>query len=154
VVFLEHELLYGDEFPVVQAEYRLGEAAVLRTGSDWTLVSFSRPVKFCLEAAEVVSKHGIECEVIDLRTLRPLDMGTILRSLSKTKKVLLVEEGWPYSGITSEIMARINEEGWEFLDHPPLRICALDVPLPYAANLESMCLPTTDKIVTKLLAVG
>ena len=151
VIFLEHELLYGDEFPVTEEKYEIGKAAVIRSGSDWTLVSFSRPVKFCLEAAEILANHGIQCEVIDLRTLRPLDMDTILNSLKKTNKILLVEEGWPYSGISSEIMARINEEGWNSLDHPPVRICALDVPLPYAANLESMCLPTTDKIVKKLL---
>jgi len=147
VVFLEHELLYGETFEMDDQEYRIGEAAILRQGSDVTLVSFSRPLKFCLEAATELDKSGISCEVIDLQTLRPLDIRTILKSLSKTKRVALVEEGWPYSGISSEIMAQINEHGWDYLDERPLRLCALDAPLPYAANLEHECLPSTKKII-------
>lgn len=151
VVFLEHELMYGEEFPVLNHKCQIGKAAVLRSGNSVTIVSFSRPLKFCLEAAEDLMKHNIDCEVIDLRTLRPLDMETIIASLRKTGKIIIVEEGWPYAGIASEIMARINEEAWDLLDYQPIRICALDVPLPYADNLEKMCLPSKEKIVTTVM---
>lgn len=145
VVFLEHELLYGEEFAIDETEeYVIGKAKVLREGTDVTLVGFSRTVKLCLSVAE--SLNDVSCEVIDLRTLRPLDMDTIITSLRKTKRIVIVEEGWPYAGIASEIMAQINEHAWDLLDHPPQRICALDVPLPYARNLESLCLPSVDKV--------
>jgi len=149
VVFLEHELLYGEEFEMGQEKvHQIGKAEVVREGQDITLIGFSRTVGICLEAAN--RSQSISCEVIDLRTLRPLDMDTIIKSLAKTKRIIIVEEGWPYAGISAEIMAKINEQAWHMLDHQPQRICALDVPLPYAANLEKLCLPSAEKVLAAI----
>jgi pyruvate dehydrogenase E1 component beta subunit len=150
VVFLEHELLYGDAHEVPEGEHvvEIGKAHVAREGSDVTIVAFSMQVKFALEAAEALAKDGIDAEVIDLRTIRPLDMPTIVRSLQKTNRVLCVEEGWAYAGIGAEIAAQINEQAFDYLDAPVLRVCAEDVPLPYAANLEKLALPSVEKIVS------
>lgn len=149
VVFLEHELMYGTEFSLGdESNYQIGKAACVRAGTDVTLVAFSRTVGLCLEVAEACKNYS--CEVIDIRTLRPLDIGTILASLKKTKRVIVVEEGWPYSGIASEIISQIIEKGWEYLDSAPSRVCAMDVPLPYAENLEKQCLPSVRKIIDKI----
>lgn len=151
VVFLEHEIGYGDDFEVdTEMDADIGKAAVVKDGYDITIVSFSRIVGTCIEAAINAEKQGISCEVIDLRTLRPLDIDAILSSLKKTHKLLVVEEGWGFAGITSEIITQINEKGWDLLDAAPQRVCALDVPLPYAKNLEAMCNPSMQKILDKI----
>ncbi|HET9428548.1 MAG TPA: pyruvate dehydrogenase complex E1 component subunit beta [Allosphingosinicella sp.] len=150
VVFLENELLYGQSFDVPKLDdyvLPIGKARVVRDGSDVTLVSYSIGVGVALDAAERLAGEGIEAEVIDLRTLRPLDKATVLRSLAKTNRLVCVEEGWPVCSISSEIMAIAMEEGFDDLDAPVLRVTNVDVPLPYAANLEKMALIKADDVV-------
>ena len=150
VVFLENELLYGQSFDVPTAgDYVLpiGKARVAREGRDVTLVSYSIGVGVALEAASLLAEQGIEAEVIDLRTLRPLDRETVLASLKKTNRMVCVEEGWPTCSISSEIMAIAMEEGFDDLDAPVLRVTDEDVPLPYAANLEKMALIRVESVV-------
>jgi pyruvate dehydrogenase E1 component beta subunit len=156
VVFLENELLYGQHFDVpVIDDYVLpiGKARIMREGTDVTLVSYSIGVGIALEAAEKLAGVGIEAEVIDLRTLRPLDKQAVLSSLSKTNRLVVVEEGWPTCSISSEIMAVCMEEGFDDLDAPVLRVTNIDVPLPYAANLEKMALIKVDDVVKAAKAV-
>jgi pyruvate dehydrogenase E1 component beta subunit len=156
VVFLENELLYGQHFDVpVIDDYVLpiGKARIMREGTDVTLVSYSIGVGIALEAAEKLAGEGIEAEVIDLRTLRPLDKQAVLSSLSKTNRLVVVEEGWPTCSISSEIMAVCMEEGFDDLDAPVLRVTNIDVPLPYAANLEKMALIKVDDVVKAAKAV-
>ncbi len=143
VVFLENELLYGQSFDVPKLDdyvLPIGKARVVREGRDVTLVSYSIGVGVALEAAEKLAGEGIDAEVVDLRTLRPLDKATVLASLAKTNRMVCVEEGWPVCSISSEIMAIAMEEGFDDLDAPVLRVTNVDVPLPYAANLEKMAL--------------
>src|SRR6187549_3566173 len=143
VVFLENELLYGRHFEVAQLDDHvlpIGKARIVREGSDVTIVTYSIAVGLALEAAETLAGEGIEAEVIDLRTLRPLDKETVLKSLAKTNRMVVVEEGWPTCSIASEIIAICMEEGFDDLDAPVLRVCNEDVPLPYAANLEDLAL--------------
>jgi pyruvate dehydrogenase E1 component beta subunit len=143
VVFLENELLYGQSFDVPKLDdYTLpiGKAAVVREGRDVTLVSYSIGVGVALEAAGTLAEEGIDAEVIDLRTLRPLDRATVLASLAKTNRMVCVEEGWPVCSISAELMALAMEEGFDDLDAPVLRVTDEDVPLPYAANLEKLAL--------------
>ncbi|WP_375429325.1 pyruvate dehydrogenase complex E1 component subunit beta, partial [uncultured Sphingomonas sp.] len=150
VVFLENELLYGRSFDVpVGDDYVLpiGKARIVREGTDVTIVSYSIGVGVSLEAAETLAGEGIEAEVIDLRTLRPLDREAVLKSLAKTNRVVVVEEGWPTCSIASEIMAICMEDGFDDLDAPVTRVCDEDVPLPYAANLEKLALIDSAKIV-------
>ena len=149
VVFLEHEMLYGHEFDVPEGDYviPIGKAKVRREGADVTLTAHSRMVGYALEAAEILAKDGIEAEVIDLRTLRPLDHETILTSVRKTNRIVSCEEGWGPMGVGAEIVARVVEHCFDDLDAPPLRVHQEDVPLPYAANLEALSLPGVDKIV-------
>lgn len=150
VVFLENELLYGRTFEVPKlAEWVLpiGKARVMRPGKDVTIVSYSIGVGLALEAAEKLTGEGIDAEVIDLRTLRPLDKASVLKSLSKTNRMVVVEEGWPTCSISSEIIAICMEEGFDDLDAPVLRVTNEDVPMPYAANLEKLALVSSDKVV-------
>ena len=143
VVFLENELMYGQHFDVPQVEDYLlpiGKAKVVRPGKDVTLVSYSIGVGVALEAAQQLMGEGINAEVIDLRTLRPLDKQTVLESLRKTNRMVVVEEGWPVCSISSEIIAIAMTEGFDDLDAPVLRVTDVDVPMPYAANLEKMAL--------------
>ena len=148
VVFLENELLYGRSFEgVVPDILPLGQAWVVREGTDVTLVSFSIGVDYALQAAEVLAEHGIRAEVIDLRTLRPLDTQTILTSVAKTHRLITIEEGWPFAGIGAEITALVMDQGFDELDAPVVRITGADVPMPYAANLEKLALPSVEKIV-------
>jgi len=153
VVFLEHEMMYGAEFDVPEVEdwiVPIGKAKIRREGTDVTLTSHSRMVGFALKAAEELAKDGIEAEVIDLRTLRPLDHETIIESVKKTNRIVSVEEGWGPMGVGAEICARVIEHAFDYLDAPPLRVHQEDVPMPYAANLEALTLPTVDKIVAKV----
>ena len=150
VVFLENELIYGQSFELAQLDDHvlpIGKARIVREGSDVTIVSYSIGVGFALEAAEELAAQGIDAEVIDLRTLRPLDTQTVLESLAKTNRLIVAEEGWPTCSIASEIIAVCMVEGFDHLDAPVLRVCNEDVPLPYAANLEKLALIDTPRIV-------
>ncbi len=155
VVFLENELLYGQHFDVPEGDVVLpiGKARAMRAGSDVTLVSYSIGVGVALTAADALAKEGIEAEVIDLRTLRPLDTQAVLDSLRKTNRVVVVEEGWPTCSIASEIIAVCMEQGFDDLDAPVLRVTNEDVPLPYAANLEKLALIKADDVVKAAKAV-
>ncbi|WP_225206183.1 pyruvate dehydrogenase complex E1 component subunit beta [Novosphingobium huizhouense] len=149
VVFLENELVYGRSFDVPQIDefvLPIGKARIVRPGRDVTIVSYSIGVGFALEAAETLAAEGIEAEVIDLRTLRPLDKATVLESLARTNRMVVAEEGFPVCSIASEIIAIAMEEGFDSLDAPVLRVCDEDVPLPYAANLEKAALIDAGRI--------
>ncbi|APE28791.1 pyruvate dehydrogenase complex E1 component subunit beta [Aurantiacibacter gangjinensis] len=156
VVFLENELVYGQSFEVAQLDDHvlpIGKARIMREGSDVTIVSYSIAVGVALDAAEDLAAEGIEAEVIDLRTLRPLDKETVLESLAKTNRVVIAEEGWPTCSIASEIVAICMEEGFDHLDAPVTRVCNEDVPLPYAANLEKLALIDKDKVIAAVKKV-
>jgi pyruvate dehydrogenase E1 component beta subunit len=149
VVFLENEMVYGWQFEVPEGEHivPIGKAAVKRAGKDVTIVAFSIAVKYALEAAEALAKEGIDAEVIDLRTIRPLDKQTIIDSVRKTHRLISVEEGWPVAGIGSEIAAIAMEELFDELDAPVVRVTGKDVPMPYAANLEKLALPSVADVL-------
>ena len=150
VVFLENELLYGRSYEVPVGDDHvlpIGKARIMREGTDVTIVSYSIGVGLSLEAADRLAEEGISAEVIDLRTIRPLDKATVLSSLSKTNRLVVAEEGWPTCSVGSEILAICMEEGFDDLDAPVLRITNEDVPMPYAANLEKAMLVNADKIV-------
>ncbi|MEW9855553.1 pyruvate dehydrogenase complex E1 component subunit beta [Novosphingobium sp. M1R2S20] len=150
VVFLENELVYGRSFELPELDDHvlpIGKARVVREGSDVTIVSYSIGVGVSLEAAEQLAAEGIEAEVLDLRTLRPLDKAAVLKSLKKTNRLVVAEEGFPVCSIASEIIAICMEEGFDDLDAPVLRVCDEDVPLPYAANLEKAALIDTARVV-------
>lgn len=150
VIFLENEMLYGQSFDVPEGEditLEIGKAAVVREGTDVTIVAFSIMVGKALEAAEKLAIDGIEAEVIDLRTIRPLDTQTIIESVKKTNRCVSVEEGWPAAGIGAEIAAVIMEHAFDYLDAPVKRVAGVDVPLPYAANLEKLALPQASHII-------
>ena len=148
VIFLENELLYNEVFEVPDIDYTipLGIASIKRSGTDITITSFSRGVRAAMEAAELLDKNNISAEVIDLRTLRPLDTETIINSVKKTNRIVSVEEGWMSSGVGAEIISSITSSAFDYLDAPPERIAALDIPLPYASNLEKLCIPDKENI--------
>ena len=157
VIFLENEMLYGHEFDVPDVEdwvVPIGRAKVRRAGADVTLTAHSRLVGFALEAAEALAREGIEAEVVDLRTLRPLDDATIIESVKKTNRLVSCEEGWGPMGVGAEVVARVIEQAFDWLDAPPARVHQEDVPLPYAANLEALSLPSVEKIVRAAKAVS
>ncbi|PWE17213.1 pyruvate dehydrogenase complex E1 component subunit beta [Marinicauda salina] len=156
VIFLEHELIYGESFDVPDWDdwvLPIGKARVRREGSDVTIVAHSRMVAFALEAAETLAEAGIDAEVIDLRTLRPLDTDTVVESVKKTNRIVCAEEGWGRSGIGAEIAAVVTNEAFDYLDAPPARVHQADVPLPYAANLETLSLPGVEDIIAAAKAV-
>jgi pyruvate dehydrogenase E1 component beta subunit len=156
IVFLEHEMMYGLEFDVPEVEdyvLPIGKAKVRREGRDVTITCHSRMVGFALQAAEKLAEEGIECEVVDLRTLRPLDTDTIVQSVKKTSRLVSAEEGWGPMGVGAEVVARVIEHAFDYLDAPPLRVHQEDVPLPYAANLEALSLPGVDKIIAAVKQV-
>jgi pyruvate dehydrogenase E1 component beta subunit len=151
IIFLENEMLYGQSFDVPTSDdftVPIGSAKVLRQGTDVTITAFSLMVARALEAADELAAAGISAEVIDLRTLRPLDTATIVESVKKTNRLVSVEEGWPFAGIGSEMAALMMEQAFDWLDAPVLRVHGADVPMPYAANLEKLALPQTADIVT------
>jgi pyruvate dehydrogenase E1 component beta subunit len=156
VIFLESELLYGvseevgDDF---NEEVEIGKAKIVKEGKDCTLVGFSYIMQFVIEASKVLESEGISCEVIDLRTIKPLDAQTIINSVKKTGRAVLVEEGWAFAGVMSEVSSILMEQAFDYLDAPVGRITAEDVPLPYAGNLEKECLPTATKIIEKVKQV-
>ena len=150
VIFLENEILYGQSFECpVDEEFLvpIGRAKVERTGTHVTIVAYSIMVSVALKAAEILAGQGIEAEVINLRSLRPLDTQTVVDSVKKTSRLVTVEEGWPYAGIGCEIAMQVIEHAFDYLDAPPVRVTGLDVPLPYAANLEKLALPQPDWVV-------
>jgi pyruvate dehydrogenase E1 component beta subunit len=149
-------MMYGTEFDIPDVEdwvVPIGKAKVRREGKDVTITAHSRMVGLALKAAEELAAEGIEAEVIDLRTLRPLDHETILESVRKTNRLVSAEEGWGPMGVGAEIVARVVEHAFDYLDAPPLRVHQEDVPLPYAANLEVLSLPSVEKIVKAVKAV-
>lgn len=150
IIFLENEMLYGQSFDVPEDEDYLvpiGKAAVLREGKDVTITAFSLMVGHALKAAEELEKQGISAEVIDIRTIRPLDKETIVSSVRKTHRLVTVEEGWPGYGVGAEIASAVMEDAFDDLDCQPIRVAGVDVPLPYAANLEKLALPQVENIV-------
>jgi pyruvate dehydrogenase E1 component beta subunit len=156
VVFLEHELMYGTSFEIPDMDdfvLPIGKAKIRREGTDVTITAHSRMVGFALEAAEQLAEQGIEAEVIDLRTLRPLDTDTVIESVKKTNRIVCAEEGWGQHGVGAEIAARVVAEAFDYLDAPPARVFQKDVPLPYAANLEALSLPGVEDIVAAVKAV-
>jgi len=156
VVFLEHELLYGDTMDVPAVDdwiIPIGKAKIAREGTDVTIVSYSRGVKFALEAAAKLGEEGVSAEVIDLRTLRPMDTATVIASVKKTNRIVTVEEGWAPCGVGAEVAWQVTQHAFDYLDAPPARVCQEDVPLPYAANLEVLSLPNADKIIAAVKTV-
>ena len=156
VVFLEHELLYGDTMEIPNVEdwiVPIGKAKIQREGTDVTIVSYSRGVKFALDAAAKLEEEGISAEVVDLRTLRPMDVETVIASVKKTNRVVTVEEGWAPCGVGAEIGWQVTQHAFDYLDAPPARVTQEDAPLPYAAALEALSLPNADKIVKAVKAV-
>ena len=149
VIFLENEILYGQSFEVPDTDdwvVPIGKAKIVRPGSDVTIVGHSICVGKSLEAAKLLAEEGIDAEVIDLRTIRPMDTQTIVQSVQKTNRLVSVEEGWPFAGIGAELSAVMMEQAFDWLDAPVARVCAADVPLPYAANLEALALPQPDDV--------
>src|SRR4051795_8944734 len=156
VIFLENEMLYGHSGEVPKLDdyvIPIGKARIVRSGKDVTLISWSNGMTYALKAAEELAKDGIEAEVIDLRTLRPMDTDTIVASVKKTGRAVTVEEGWQQSGVGAEIAARIMEHAFDYLDAPVARVSGKDVPMPYAANLEKLALPNVAEVVEAAKAV-
>jgi len=156
VIFLENEILYGRSFDVPKGDdfvLPIGKAKVVRPGKDVTLVTFGIGMTYALGAAEALAGEGIEAEVIDLRTIRPMDVATVVASIQKTNRCVAIEEGWPQSGVTAEIGMKIMEEAFDYLDAPVIRITGKDVPMPYAANLEKLALPNIGEVVAAAKAV-
>ena len=156
VMFLENEILYGQSAPVPKLDdfvLPIGKARIARTGSDVTIVSFSIGMTYALKAADELANNGINAEVIDLRTLRPMDSATVVESVKKTGRIVTVEEGWPQSGVGAEIVARVMADAFDYLDAPPTRVSAKDVPMPYAANLEKLALPSVAEVVEAVKSV-
>ncbi len=156
VIFLENEILYGTSGEVPKAEdwvIPIGKAKIARAGKDVTIVSFLRGMVYALEAAEKLSEEGIEAEVIDLRTLRPLDIATIIESVKKTNRIVTVEEAWPVCSVGSEVCSRVTSEAFDYLDAPPTKVSGADVPMPYAANLEKLALPDAQRVIDAVKAV-
>jgi pyruvate dehydrogenase E1 component beta subunit len=156
VIFLENEILYGQSFEVPTSEdftVPIGRAKVLRPGKDVTITAFSLMCRDALAAADALAAEGIDAEVIDLRTIRPLDTETIVESVKKTNRLVSVEEGWPYAGIGAEIAATMMDKAFDWLDAPVQRVSGKDVPMPYAANLEKLALPQVQDIVSAAKAV-
>src|SRR6201746_1352480 len=149
VIFMESEVMYGEKGDVPEEEYLLpiGKARIAREGSDVTIVSFNKMMKIALGAAEELAKEGIEAEVIDLATIRPLDWFTILESVKKTNRLVIVEEQWPFASVSSEITYRIQKEGFDYLDAPIRRITSVDAPMHYAPNLVARYLPDISRTV-------
>jgi pyruvate dehydrogenase E1 component beta subunit len=156
VCFLENEILYGKSFPVPKLDdfvLPIGKARICRPGADVTIVGYSITVGMALEAAEKLAEEGIDAEVIDLRSLRPLDMDTVLASVKKTNRIVTIEQAWPVCSIGSEVCSRVALEAFDYLDAPPTKVSGKDVPMPYAANLEKLALPTVEDLIEAVKAV-
>jgi pyruvate dehydrogenase E1 component beta subunit len=161
VIFLENELTYGHEHEIPENDpyidssgfAEIGKARIVRYGSDLTIIGYSKMIHLILSVLDELEELGINPEIIDLRTIRPIDSETIIESVKKTNKVLVVDEAWPFCSVASEIVSLINENAFDFLDHPPVRINAKDVPLPYAANLEKLALPSKEEIKNAIIKI-
>jgi pyruvate dehydrogenase E1 component beta subunit len=156
VVFLENEILYGSTGLVPRIDdflLPIGKARIARKGADVTIVSFSMGMRYATQATEVLVNAGVDVELIDLRTLRPMDSDTVIESVKKTGRLVTVEEGWPQGGIGAELSARVMEQAFDYLDAPVMRVTGKDVPMPYAANLEKLALPNVDEVVAAVNAV-
>ncbi len=156
VIFLENEIVYGRSFPVPKLDdfvLPIGKARIIRPGTSVTIVSHSVGVGLILESAEALAKQGIDAELIDLRTLRPLDIDTVVASVQKTNRLVTVEQGWPICSIGSEIASQVVDKAFDYLDAPPAKVAGKDVPMPYAANLEKLALPSVDDIIAAAKAV-
>ena len=149
VIFMESEVMYGEKGEIPEGEYLIpiGKAKVVREGKDVTIVSFNKMMKVALGAADELQKENISAEVIDLRTIRPMDWETILNSVKKTNRLVIVEEQWPFASVSSEIAYRVQKEGFDYLDAPVRRICSLDAPMHYAPNLVAQYLPDVPRTV-------
>jgi pyruvate dehydrogenase E1 component beta subunit len=157
VVFLENEILYGQSFPVPKLDdyvVPIGKAKVERAGKDVTIASWSMGMSYALKAADELAKENIEAEVIDLRTLKPMDVEAIVESVKKTGRLVTVEEGWRQSGVGAEIAASVTDQAFDWLDAPVARVCGKDVPMPYAANLEKLAMPSVAEVVEAAKAVS
>jgi pyruvate dehydrogenase E1 component beta subunit len=157
VIFLENEIVYGRSFPVPKLDdfvLPIGKARIVRPGKDVTIVAYSIAVGLALEAAEKLAEEGIDAEVIDLRTLRPLDIDTVIASVKKTNRIVTVEQAWPVCSIGSEISAQVALEAFDWLDAPPMKVSGKDVPMPYAANLEKLALPTVEDLIAAVKTVS
>ena len=154
VFFLESERMLSDKGQVPEETYTIpfGKAELKRTGNDCTLVSFGRPVNFCLDACDELEKLGITCDVLDMRTVRPLDIASVLASLTKTNRLVVVDQSWPFGSVSSEVITQVCEKGFDLLDHQPIRVNTDDVPTPYAKNLEAEYLPNARKIIAAVKA--
>jgi len=155
VIFLENEVMYGQSFDVPNDHdwtVPIGKAKIVREGSDVTLVAFSIMVGRALQAADTLAEMGISAEVVDLRTIRPLDIDTIVNSVKKTSRLVTCEEGFPFAGIGSELAMQVMEQAFDWLDAPIARVTGKDVPMPYAANLEKLALPQVDDVVATAVA--
>jgi len=156
VIFLENEIAYGRSFPVPKLDdfvLPIGKARVVKSGKDVTLVAHSICVGLILEAAEKLTAEGIDAEIIDLRTLRPLDTATVVESVKKTNRLVTVEQGWPICSIGSEVCSQVVEKAFDYLDAPPTKVTGKDVPMPYAANLEKLAIPHVEDVVAAVKAV-
>jgi pyruvate dehydrogenase E1 component beta subunit len=156
VIFLENEILYGQTFPVPKLDdftVPIGKARIHRPGKDVTIVSWAVGMSYVLKAVLELEKEGIDAEIIDLRTIRPMDVETVVRSLQKTHRCVVVEEGWPQSGVSAQVGMKIMEEAFDELDAPVVRVTGKDVPMPYAANLEKLALPNVAEVVQAVKAV-
>ena len=156
IIFLENEIMYGRSFPVPKIDdfvLPIGKARIVKPGNDVTLVSYSISVGICEEAAAKLAEMGIDAEIIDLRTLRPLDIDTVLASVKKTNRIVTVEQAWPVCSIGSEVCSRVALDAFDYLDAPPTKVTGKDVPMPYAANLEKLALPSLDDVIAAVKAV-
>jgi pyruvate dehydrogenase E1 component beta subunit len=157
VIFMENEILYGQTFDVPKLDdfvLPIGRAKIARQGSAATIVSFGIGMTYALQAAEALAGEGVDCEVVDLRTIRPMDIDTVIASVKKTGRCVTVEEGWPQSGVGAEIVSQLMEKAFDWLDAPVIRITGKDVPMPYAANLEKLALPTVQDVIDAVKAVS
>lgn len=149
VIFMESEQMYGDKGEVPEEEYLIpiGKADIKRSGTDVTIVSFGKIIKTCYAAAEELEKDGISCEIVDLRTIRPIDYDTIIESVKKTNRLVVVEEAWPLGSIATEVAFKVQRDAFDFLDAPVLRVTSADVPLPYAPTLIEAALPNAGRVI-------
>ncbi len=156
MIFLENEIVYGQSFDVPEMDdfvLPIGKARVQKPGNDVTLVTFGIGVRYAIDAAAAMAELGIDAEIIDLRTIRPMDMETVIASVKKTNRCITIEEGFPQSGVGAEIGMQIMQHAFDYLDAPVIRISGKDVPMPYAANLEKLALPNVEEIVAAARAV-
>ena len=157
IIFLENEILYGQSFEVPDVEDHvlpIGKARIHKEGSDATIVSFSIGMRYAIEAAEKLEAEGISVEIIDLRTIRPLDMETVLASVRKTNRLVTVEEGFPQSSVGDHIASQVMQQAFDYLDAPVMTVCGKDVPMPYAENLEKLALPSVEEVVQAVKTVA